>query len=169
MKEREPSIYHQIDLFLNGMNTRFYLIVCLPLLLFVLVYLEVQSRTGISPAFESGDHIGHYVLSLVLGLSWFPAKKMYKRKILEQRQEESLMQKLNAFRKAAIYMYLILGSAAILAIVGLYFAQEQIYLMAFGIVLILFSVNRPTPAKIIKDMKLTAEEKRMLSEYRKFL
>src|SRR5690606_41981052 len=98
------SIYHQIDLFLNGMNTRFYLIVCLPLLLFVLVYLEVQSRTGISPAFESGDHKGHYVIAIALFLSWLPAKKMYKRKSQEQRQEESLMQKLKVFRKASVYM-----------------------------------------------------------------
>src|SRR5690606_6145926 len=99
-------------------------------------YLNIQGTTGISPAFETDDSMVNYILGAALLLFLLPATYFYKRKLKLIHGDFDLMEKLAHFRSAALIKYYILGAGCLLALVGLYITQEQVYLMAFGALLI---------------------------------
>lgn len=170
MKSKEENYSAtEIDQYLNSMNIKFYLAVCLPLLLFVLIFLRLQEKGGISPAFESGDSIIHPILAFAVILFAYPGYVIYKRRIKSIFPEDGLRHKLQVFKDASIKKYLFVAFSACTANALLYYFEEQIYLMAFAVLLILFSVSRPTVYRIKKDVVLKKDEILALTEYRKYL
>lgn len=159
----------EIDNFLNGMNTRFYLSVCVPLLLFIIVFLQIQEKGTISPAFEPDDAAWYYIVAIMALVIWFIADKRYKKQLSDYGKDLDLEEKLLGFRKASVQKYAIASINCLMIILFLYLTEEQIFLMAFGALLILLSINRPTAYRIIKDMKLDKEEQKALREYRRHL
>lgn len=159
----------EIDNFLNGMNTRFYLSVCLPLLFFVIVFLNLQEKGGISPAFEPDDALWHYLLAAMALITWLWGDKLYKNGLKDLSPELNLSEKLLGFRRASVLKYTIASINCLVIILFLYLTKEQIFLMAFGALLVLLSINRPTPYRIIKDLKLGKEDQKILREYRRHL
>lgn len=168
MKDKEGKYTaNEIDQYLNSMNIIFYLAVCLPLLLFVLIFLKLQEKGGISPAFQSGDSVIHPILAFAVILFAYPGYAIYKNRIKRLMPEDGLRHKLQVFKDASIKKYLFIAFASCVANALLYYFEEQIYLMAFAILLILFSVSRPTVYRIKKDVILKADELSALTEYRK--
>lgn len=170
MKDKEEKYTpNEIDQYLNSLNIKFYLAVCLPLLLFVLIFLKLQEGGGISPAFESDDSFMHPILAIVVISFAYPGYLIYKNKIKSISAEDGLRQKLQVFRGASIRKYVFIAFASLVANALLYYFGEQIYLMAFAILLILFSISRPTVYRIKKDVDLKEDELSALTEYRKHL
>lgn len=156
----------EIDNFLNNMNIRFYLTLCIPLLLFIIVFLDFQEK-GI--AFASTDSAWHYLIAIISAGTWFIGAHQYNRTVKIVQKEDTLQHKLLSFRKAAMVKYIAGALGCLVAIGALYFTKEQVFLFALGILLVLFSINRPTPYKIMKDLKLDKEERKALREYRRHL
>lgn len=168
-KQSEKFSPQQIDAFVNSMNIIFYLAVCIPLLFFILIFLELQERGGISPSFEKVDEFWHLVIAGITVLLSLPGYFIYKQKMKGVVVGAPLSEKLNAFKEAAIIKYLFLFSGGCLANLFLYYFSEQIFLMAFAVLLVMFSIDRPTVYRMKKDIPLSNEEKLALTEYRKYL
>ena len=159
----------QIDEFLNSMNIVFYLAVCIPLLLFIIIFLKLESHGGISPSFESHDPVWHPVLALVILLISVPGNFIYKSRLRLLGGDDSLAIKFKTFKAAAVRKYFFLFLAACLANLCLFIFEEQLYLLAFGALLIIFSINRPTVYRLKKDLPLSKGERVSLTEYRRHL
>lgn len=159
----------EIDQFLHSMNIIFYLAVCVPLLFFVLIFLDLQKKGGVNPSFETGESILHLLLAVAFCLLALPGYVVYKKILTQHSVEDKLQQKLKVFKEAAIKKYLFIFMASCGANLLLFFYAEQLYLMAYAVLLILFSIDRPTIYRLKKDLLLTKEEKIALSEFRKYL
>lgn len=159
----------EIDGFLNAMNVIFYLAVCVPLLFFVVIFLKLQPHGGVSPSFEAGDSALHPILAIAVCLLAVPGYLIYKRMLRLHSIEDGLNQKLQMFKEAATkkYLFLFIGSCG--ANLLLFFYEEQVYLMAYALLLILFSIDRPTVYRLKKDLLLTKEEKTALNDFRRNL
>lgn len=156
----------ELDNFLNNMNITFYLALCVPLTLFIVVFIDSQEK-GI--AFVPTTSPTHYTIAILCVLIWFIGARRYHHVVKAARNLPTLKQKLISFRKAAIVKYIAGAGGCILAVAALYFTAGQAFLIALGVLLVLFSINRPTPYRILKDLKLDKEERKILREYRKHL
>ena len=156
----------QLDDFLNNMNVRFYLALCIPLTLFIIVFIDTQEK-GI--AYVAASSVGHYVVAVICIAIWFVGARQYNQAINIAQKEATLTHKLISFRKAAMIKYIAGATGCVLAVAALYFTHVQVFLIALGVLLVLFSINRPTPYRIMKDLKLDKEERKILREYRKHL
>jgi len=159
----------EFDDFLNAMNIAFYWSVCIPLLLFVFICLELGTKGGISPSFENDDAVWHPFVAAATVMISLPGFLIYKHKLKNLFKDLPLTTKLNAFKSAAFKKYFFLFLAAGLANLCLYIFQEQLFLLAFAVVLVMFSINRPTVYRLKKDLPLSDEERVSITEYRKYL
>lgn len=73
-----------------------------------------------------------------------------------------IIRKLEAFRSAAIQKYLLLTASTILVIAGFYLSAAEFYGALYGLMIIVFSVQRPTPERFMRDMRLAKEERQAL-------
>ncbi len=156
----------ELDDYLNNMNVRFYLALCVPLTLFIIVFIDAQEK-GIH--YSLTNSVGHYIVAIACVAIWYVGAHHYHKAIKTAQRQAILTQKLLTFRKAAMAKYIAGSGGCVLAVSALYFTQDQVFLFAFGALLVLFSINRPTPYRIIKDLKLDKEERKVLREYRKHL
>ncbi len=156
----------QLDHFLNNLNIRFYLALCIPLALFIVTFIASQEK-GI--AFGPTTFVGYHILAIACIGIWFVGAYQYQRAVKLARNEVSLKQKLISFKQAATVKYIAGAIGCVLSVSALYFTYGQVFLIAFGALLVLFSINRPTPYRISKDLKLDKEESKILREYRKHL
>lgn len=163
-KDDFPPI--ELDNFLNNMNVKFYLALCVPLAMFIITFIDSQEK-GVP--FAPTTSPVHYIVAIACIGIWFVGSHQYHKAIKVARNEFSLKEKLFSFRKAAMIKYTAGASGCILAVSALYFTHSQMFLVALGALLVLFSINRPTPYRIIKDLKLNQEERKTLREYRKHL
>lgn len=152
--------------YFNTLTMVFYLMVSIPLVFFVLVYLQYEEQGGLGVA--DGFYIlPHLVLPLVIAASIYLAYKFYNQK-LEARQAEQFREKLKAFHQLSLYKYGFLSLANFLAVIGLYFTGEQLYAGIYAIALVFFSFHRPTHQRVSKDLKLSDEEQDLLRSDKNF-
>lgn len=152
------------------LNNLFYLMVGLPLLVFTWIYLNLKTistwRYFEDPT--AGIFLHGLILFGALYLLVF-AFLRYRRDFtaLEaskgaSEQSENLEEKTERFFQASIRKYLMLTGSTILVIVGFYLSAEAFYAAIYSILIIAFSINRPTSDKMAKDMRLKKEERQTL-------
>lgn len=73
-----------------------------------------------------------------------------------------IIRKLEVFKTAAIEKYLLLTASTIIVIIGFYLSAAEFYGALYGVLIIIFSVHRPTPERFMRDMRLTKEERQAL-------
>lgn len=151
----------------ENLNNVFYLMVGLPLLLFAWTYLNLKL---ISPwvYFEeplTGTFLHALILVVVIVLPVL-AYKRYKKEIAtassaskDVQNTVSLREKVNVFISASLRFYYVLTISNILVVIGFYFSAEEFYIFFYSILLILYSINRPTPDRMVKELRFKKEEK----------
>lgn len=82
----------------------------------------------------------------------------------DQELSRQLIRKLEVFKSAALQKYLLLTASTVLIIIGFYLSAEEFYAALYGLMIIIFSVHRPTPERFIRDMRLGKEERQALRE-----
>lgn len=152
--------------YFNTLTLVFYLMVGIPLLFFVLVYLQYEEAGGLHPT-ESMELLPHVILPAAVLLSLYFAYTIYKKQ-LRQRQPATFKEKLRTFHEVSLYKYGLLSLANFLAVLGMYFAGEQVFAGLYAIALVVFSLNRPTHHRISKDMQLSKDEQQWLRSDKNF-
>jgi hypothetical protein len=152
--------------YISKISTIFYAIVGGPLMLFSIIYLRFKSeRGGLIESFpEDITPVWHILFPLAALLAVIAAYVYYhrlKKQILPAEDHEI---KLKKFYQASLVKYSILAIASLLMIASLYVTTEKIFAAGYAIVLVVFSLNRPTPYRIKKDGKLSEEELNTLYE-----
>lgn len=80
------------------------------------------------------------------------------------RLSPQIIRKFELFRAASMQKYLLLTASTVLVVLGYYLSAEEYYGAFYGILIVIFSVHRPTPERFIRDMRLNKEDRRALRE-----
>lgn len=154
---------------MESLNNLFYLMVGLTLLSFIWIYLTIKTLTPniifSVPVYRPYLH-GIFLLGAVACAIF--AFVQYRRHLNEQKAAEtamhpvSIMEKVRTFRAASLRKYILLTLGTVLIILGFYLSAEPNYAAAYSILLIIFSINRPTPDRLVKDMDIKKEDQEIL-------
>ncbi len=154
-----------IPRFLDRINLIFYFIVCVPLVLFAIVYLGYEKAGGLKDTVGDNFSIPVHVLIPLFALASLVGSWLYYRQALKtQLPSSGLSEKLRLFYKLLINRYLILIMGTLLVVLGLYLTREQLFSALYMVMLIASSLIRPTPARLIKDFNLSEEDEKALRE-----
>ncbi len=169
MKQTDsPSV---ADLF-QRLSSFYYLLVGLPLLVFSWVYLNLNFWEPWY-FFENSamGTVSHIVLVGIAVLVAIAANIQYRRFFRQLEPvppglegDRALEWKMKMFSKASLQQCLLLTASTILVIIGFYLSLEQFYVPLYAALLVLFSMNRPSPERIADDMRMKKEERLVLKE-----
>lgn len=152
------AFYKKISLFFNG-------IVAFSLLPFAWVYLEVEQHPT-EPFVEGNMLIAFQVIvTIVIGLIVFFGHKQFQASIEnEEIREMALYEKLSYYFGIAVRRYMIYEVAAIVCMIAVYFTQQLVFAVVYLFVLFVFSIARPRYDNVVLHLKLSKEEKQMLTD-----
>lgn len=149
--------------YFHVLNITFYLLIAGPLVGFCFAYLQYESQGGLKPTHHFS--VLHIALLLGTALSVFFAFRWYRRAMLLVEPNWSFQRKLRYFYQQIRQMYYWLMTSNALAALGLYLTGEQVFAGLYAIVLVVFSIHRPTPRRVVRDLQLSkAEGQRLMSE-----
>lgn len=144
----------------------------IPLLIFAWTYLNLKTLFPF-PIFEDPitGPLLHFIIFLSVVFLVTKAFKNYQQQMAAADftgstapKEQQVIEKANLFLNASLSFYWFLTYSTVLVLIGFYLSVEEIYIGAYSILLILFSIKRPTPDRMIKEMKLKKEDKVILFE-----
>lgn len=149
--------------YLNTLNIIFYLAVGLPLVLFCISYIKYEEQGGLRPTTQENFHILlHIFIPAFTIISAIYAYLSYRRQLKQKDLQVSLTDKLLFLYQISIKKYILLFIANMLPVIGLFLTGEQLFAGLYAIALVIFSLNRPTPLRIFRDLKLSKEEQNKL-------
>lgn len=147
---------------LQQLQTVFYAIVAVPLLLFLMLYLDA-SQPGYRPymSLESAVvvHIGVWLVVLALSI-W--GLSSYRKKNKNYSQAAPLEEKFAAYTRHSRQLHLFLGLLMMLPVAAIWVTGLLFYSIMFLLLLILMASVRPTIEHFITSFRLSKEEQGQL-------
>ncbi|MGB3585463.1 MAG: hypothetical protein WBA23_02930 [Tunicatimonas sp.] len=147
--------------YFHRLNITYYLLIAGPLVGFCYAYLQHQAAGGLQPTvYLSWVHV---VLIIGAALIIFLGYRNYRQALQTVDSDWPFQQKLAFFyhKSRELYGYYMVSNA--LAALGLYLTGEQLFAGVYAVVLVVFSLFRPTFRRIVRDLKLTkAEEEKLV-------
>jgi hypothetical protein len=134
-------------------------LILLPLPVFAFVYLNLSKPTRTINIPELPAFLESFLLSLTLALLLFQHINFQKSIKPLQVDGMDLEQKIIGYLKASTMRYVILAVVGFVAAMGLFFFANVGFTVAYAIVLVLVSVYKPSPIRIIRLFRLSGEEK----------
>ena len=101
-----------------------------------------------------------YITPIVAATAYFMSQFVFRKNLKSVDRQASLDGKMKSYMTASIVKYAILEGAGVLAIAAYFFSGNALHLtLAIALIAYLF-VQRPTVAKVIKELRLTPSEER---------
>jgi hypothetical protein len=141
------------------MERNVLLLILFPLPVFAFVYLNLTKPTRTINVPELPAFLESFLLSLTLALLLFQHINFQKSIKPLQVDGMDLEQKIIGYLKASTMRYVILAVVGFVAAMGLFFFANVGFTVAYAIVLVLVSVYKPSPIRIIRLFRLSGEEK----------
>lgn len=144
--------YTPWDRFYQKLNMIFNGVVASSMIPFAILFLQNQKGES-SPIIEENAvlKIGLILGSLsMLALSNFFGPKW----IAIARKQTSLDDKLSAYLAQKIKHYAVIEGAALIALIGFFLMQQQIFSFVYVGILFVFSMHRPTFSRVSKELNV---------------
>lgn len=151
----------------ESMEQKVLLLIILPLPVFGFVYLYSQRRLfeinlpELSSWWES-FLLG--MLTMLLLFQWYFFRTAIK-DILNQ--DLSLEERMVAYGQKTLLRFWILFASAILSAAGLLLFDHAIFTVTFAITLVMLSIAKPSPHRVVRILKLKGEEKEAVMDLRR--
>lgn len=137
-----------------------YLALLPPLLLFGYLYLEHQQDAASHTALTRT-----VVLFMALYTMFILGSFYYTKKAIASIPQDALLEiKLARYASTIRLRFFAIGVASLLLVGGFYFLHHQLFLVLFGITLVLYSFFWPTPRKVCNDLRLKGTEREAVME-----
>lgn len=155
--------FNNVKEYYNKFNLIFHLLIAVPLLGFVVLYLEIHAGR-LEPVLNNPFLVNVlryfflFIIILTAGLAFI----YFLKHIEDARKEMGLKNKLRHYFSIGITKYAFLEASTTVSVIGLWLTNENIYAVLYIIVLMIFSVNRPTVYRISRDLKLKDIEKEVV-------
>jgi hypothetical protein len=154
-----PLKYRNSEEFLNKLRNIYYLLIALPMGLFVLIFLNMKDRLAVPEVNQDLAEMLLYVLSIIALINVASGYLLYYRNMKNLQISLSLKDKLQVFLNASILLYAALTAATLIIIAGLYITKNSIFAFFYVILLFLLSIGSPTYHRISRAVKLNQQEK----------
>lgn len=163
MQFKNPEEFH------NKLAFIFHALLALPLAAFIYLFLEIKNN-NLSPAIEEGSNATFLISILFVGAVLVAALGyyQYKQKKKKAAQENTLPKKLSAYLNYSIVFYAFVEGASILMVLGLYLTTSSVFIVGYMFILLLLSLNRPTPQKYVSDLGLKGNERDIILHKKSF-
>ncbi len=150
------DFHHRINLVYHG-------IIAVSLIPFALVFLDIDSEEGSISQLEGDNEI--IVIVILLAAIFTVCLRVWrgiseKLAIIDSSWE--IKKRLIVYFNFQIKRYLQLEVGAIIGLVGLWLTANYVFVVAYLLVLVQFSLLRPSQDKVIRDLKLDKGERERL-------
>ncbi len=143
----------------HRLNLIFHAIVAITMLPFVWLFLEIDAngREGLL------TDIVVILLFLLVCLSLTLTAFIYKKKHLKEAAGNStLRSKLEAYLRVQIVNYALLEGSALFATLAFFLTASYLFVVAYILVLFVFSMNRPNLDRVSRELFLSKKERELL-------
>ncbi|MDH5366024.1 MAG: hypothetical protein OEW67_03500 [Cyclobacteriaceae bacterium] len=161
MNDKNNRDFFSVKQFFDKINLIFHSILALPLLVFGWLFLE--AKNGRFSAVETaGMNIINFILPflilIIIGFSFL----VFKKELKKINNELPLSKKLESYLKCALMKFAGLEFALVLSVLGYYLTFTNTFVAMFMIILVFFSLSKPTPYRIVNNLQLKGEERDMV-------
>jgi hypothetical protein len=143
------------------------LLIAVPLPIFSFAYLYVTSGNLEFDLPELPPVYNYLTLGLVITILIFQQVAFSNRIKSVRNNVEELNQKVKGYSRATFLRYWQLFWVGLLSAFGLFFYENQGFTMAYAITLLFVSLAKPTPRRIISELRLKNQEKDLVTEIQK--
>ena len=150
-----PDYHHRINLVYHG-------IIATSLVPFAIVFLEVDSGKRVVSFITSLEWLFISFVIVIVGLLSLLAWKNVSRSLNQIIEKTSIKEKLEAYFKLQLRRYLLLEFGALISLVGLWLTANYIFIISYLIVLVQFSLIRPSQDKVIRDLQFDQDDRTRL-------
>lgn len=141
------------------MERNVLLLILCPLPIFAFVYLNLTRPVRTFDIPQLPAFLELFLLSLSLALLLYQQINFQRSTLPLKVTELDLEKKITGYIKATTVRYVILAVVGLIASFGLLFFANLGFTIAYAIVLVLVSVHKPSPVRIIRLFHLRGEEK----------
>jgi len=160
MEKNDQQLAQRLSDAYNRLNLIFHAILAPPLVAFVWLYLESKSGS-ISPLLEDDSTAGTISLVfpiVVMGLI-AGAFFLFKSGLRKINPSTQLIEKMKNYTRLSIVLFGMLEMGLILSVVGYYITQKDTFLAMYFVVLIFFSLYKPTLQRIVGHLNIKGDER----------
>ncbi|MTI22757.1 hypothetical protein E1176_17125 [Fulvivirga sp. RKSG066] len=163
MQFKSPEDFH------NKLGFIFHAMLAVPLAVFIYLFLEIKNR-AFSPALDTGIDDKVIIILLVaisvadLAIGYY----LHKRNLKNARTIDDFQKKLKAYFTSSLVFWSFIEGGSILMIVGLYLTTSSVFIVGYMFLLLVLSLNRPTPQKYVGDLQLNGEEREIIIHKKPF-
>jgi len=143
------------------------LLIAVPLPIFSFAYLYVTSGNLEFDLPELPQVFNFLTLGLVTAILIFQQVAFSNRVKSIRNNVKELNQKVKGYARATFLRYWQLFWVGLLSAFGLFFYENQGFTMAYAITLLFVSLAKPTPRRIISELRLKNQEKDLVTEIQK--
>lgn len=146
----------------------FHGIIAGPLLIFIYVFLQLDSGSW-TPPLEGNDYFIISMIAFTIDLvyiGWVFYKFRKERRSLIDKYD--LMQRLTAYRSVSYRFYILMTLSGVLAIFIMYLTGEISFSLIYLVQLFLLSIYRPSVHNICNYLKLKDEEREIVLKKKEF-
>lgn len=152
----------QSKVFLRTLST-IHTALSIGLLLFIaLAYWQTR---GFKLASESGD-IFVYIVPTLAMFGYFVSKFIHRKLLGNLSDKEGLSAKLSGYQAASLVQYALIEGPALIAIFAYFQSGTALYLVIALALLLYLYAQRPTRKRILEEMPLSFEEKKLFDTFR---
>ncbi|MEP2772521.1 MAG: hypothetical protein ABJH05_10245 [Fulvivirga sp.] len=153
MQFKTPEEFH------NRLGFIFHAILAVPLAVFVYLFLEIKNR-GMEPNLQNGQEAWLLIgsITIISFVMVFLSYRHFRKGLRSVHQLSSLKEKLPPYFTHLLKFYAVIEGSSLLMILGLYLTTSSVFIVGYMFLLLVLSLNRPTPQKYVKDLNLTKEE-----------
>ncbi|MGK7397765.1 MAG: hypothetical protein ACNS62_24540 [Candidatus Cyclobacteriaceae bacterium M3_2C_046] len=157
--------FHDSQDYLNKLRNRIYILIGIPMVAFVLVYLQMEKEGKVFFDLNSTIHrvVSILLPTLVVVIAGY-AFYQYRNQLKQVKDQHGLKRKLEDMFQLIYQMFFLFQIAAMLSIAGLILTGDKIYTLFYVIILFVSSIYNPSWSRISKSLQLNQEEKDILRE-----
>ena len=160
----EGKKFRSITDYFNMLNMIYYVLVAIPLILFLIVYLDQKEILSDNGFLRSEQMYFKLALALIVPLEVIAGELIFKNRMERDFSELFLQTKLHHYFQASLIGYAAYFTASLIAVVALYFFVEGLLVGLYMIVLFSFSLIRPTKKRIVGIGIFTDQEIRTINK-----
>jgi hypothetical protein len=140
-------------------HSRLMLILLLPIVLFIVLYLQ-HSSSETSGSYQS-SHLTTTVIAVVVTI-WCMYLVLHIKRIKSARNGKGLRQKLEKYFRITIVRYIVIALASLILAIAFFITGNDFYTYTFIINLLIGAVFWPRAKKVSADLRLRGDERVMV-------
>lgn len=158
----KPFAYQTADQYYFRLSLIFYLLVSVPMVPFIIVYLQMQGGE-VTPPF--GAQLNSTVTGILAVMAFgnvVLGMRLYKQEMGGLTKTSPLREKLDLFFHATVVQYSCMEAATIMAVAGLYLTRSTFFVLLYLGMVIIFAQVRPEIRRLCKQLGLSKAEEEVV-------